>query len=54
MKKNKKIIKKFNKKDIQESYFKELEGLINNKNQNLTNYHSAILTQKLINKIQDF
>tara|TARA_A100001015_G_scaffold313884_1_gene422105 strand:- start:2252 stop:3157 length:906 start_codon:yes stop_codon:yes gene_type:complete len=54
VKKNKKIIKKFNKKEIQESYFKELEGLIINKNQNLTNYHSAILTQKLINKIQDF
>ena len=47
VKKNKKIIKKFNKKEIQESYFKELEGLIINKNQNLTNYHSAILTQKI-------
>lgn len=52
-KKNKKIIKKFNKKDIQESYFKELQDLLKNKNQNLTNYNSALLTQKLIQKIQD-
>ncbi len=53
LKKNKKIIKKFNKKDIQESYFKELKDLLMNKNQNLTNYNSALLTQKLIQKIQE-
>ena len=53
--KNKKIIiKKFNKNDIKDSYFLELKDLLNNREKNLTNYNSALTTQKFIQNIQDF
>ena len=53
-KKGKKIIKKFNKNEIKNSYFLELQDLFSNKEKNLTNYKSALITQKFIQNIQDF
>ena len=53
-KKEKKIIKKFNKNEIKNSYFLELQDLFSNKEKNLTNYKSALITQKFIQNIQDF
>ena len=54
IKKGKKIIKKFNKNEIKNSYFLELQDLFSNKEKNLTNYKSALITQKFIQNIQDF
>ena len=53
-KKEKKIIKKFNKNEFKNSYFLELQDLFSNKEKNLTNYKSALITQKFIQNIQDF
>jgi predicted dehydrogenase len=53
-KKEKKIIKKFNKNEFKNSYFLELQDLLSNKEKNLTNYKSALITQKFIQNIQDF
>ena len=53
-KNKKKIIKKFNKNDMKDSYFLELKDLLNNRKKNLTNYNSALTTQKFIQNIQDF
>jgi len=53
--KNKKIIiKRFNKNDIKDSYFLELKYFLNNREKNLINYNSALITQKFIQNIQDF
>jgi len=54
IKKGKKIIKKFNKNEIKNSYFLELQDLFSNREKNLTNYKSALITQKFIQNIQDF
>ena len=53
-KKEKKIIKKFNKNEFKNSYFLELQDLFSNREKNLTNYKSALITQKFIQNIQDF
>ena len=52
-KKGKKTIKKFNKDEIKKSYFLELKDLFSNREKNLTNYKSALTTQKFIQNIQD-
>ena len=53
-KKEKKTIKTFNKNEIKISYFLELKDLFSNREKNLTNYKSALATQKFIQNIQDF
>ena len=52
---NKKVLKKrFNINDMNKSYYSQLKYFFKNKKDFLTNYNSALSTQKFIQQIIDF
>ena len=53
--KNKKIItKKFDKNELNNTYYLELKDFLRKREKNLIKYNSALKTQKLIQEVQSF
>ena len=53
--KNKKIItKKFDKNELNNTYYLELKDFLRRREKNLIKYNSALKTQKLIQEVQSF
>ena len=53
--KNKKIvIKKFDKNELNNTYYLELKDILCKKEKNLIKYNSALKTQKLIQEVKNF